>query len=64
MTNHNLMRRCAFLRGFRYGSTYSKHISTREAEEMNPDLNAEEIEVFLNGVDDGVYGDEFRKNIA
>jgi hypothetical protein len=54
----------AFALGWRHGNVTRLHCSRREAEtyfaDVRPDWGSAEMDLYLNGRDDGVRGDRFR----
>ena len=49
-----------FRLGYEKGKSIKHHLSIKDAEEMN--IPSKHIDVFLNGVDDGIRDDTWRLN--
>ena len=56
--NNNM--RNAFIIGYNIGKYEKKHYSYREILDRFPQFSDEEIDVCLNGIDDGIDHDNFR----
>ncbi|MHC4322054.1 MAG: hypothetical protein ACYST3_07245 [Planctomycetota bacterium] len=53
-----------FIDGYNAGQYYEVSISLRQAAIMRPFYSSKELDVFLNGYNDGLSNDDFRLNIA
>ncbi|MEW6263366.1 MAG: hypothetical protein AB1641_09830 [Thermodesulfobacteriota bacterium] len=54
----------AFIDGYRYGRKLKKDMTPREANKVRPGYNHKEIDVFLNGLQDALIGDDYRYRLA
>jgi len=51
------------LNGFQFGYNYRYELTRREIEELHPGYNDEQTTLFINGMLDGIKGDNYRLNM-
>lgn len=55
-----ILRHMTFALGYRHGEQTGEHVSNREVAEQFPYMTDEAIEIYQNGRDDGIAGDDWR----
>lgn len=48
--------------GWYHGAVSKRHVSARQVLDRYPEMTSEQVELYLNGRDDGVSGDTSRLN--
>lgn len=57
-------RQMTFELGYIHGRKTGVHVSNRQVYEEFPYMTAEMVEVYQNGRDDGVAGDDYRRKLG